>query len=119
VCQSEVAMTIKTTTGARVSFTGSQVKAAEDRDLNPGRCHHLTALAARGTAVRIDSSWTNPLGRPPLNRAARRRTATQTATLLFGVTRCLEGRYAQRVSLPARRSAGISGCPGVTVSSRC
>ena len=27
-------------------------------------------------------------------------------------TRCLEGRYAQRVSLPVRRSAGVPGCPG-------
>src|ERR1700737_4846849 len=33
-------------------------------------------------------------------------------------TRCLEGRFAQRVSLPVRRSAGVSGCPEVTVSSR-
>ena len=33
-------------------------------------------------------------------------------------TRSLEGRFAQRVSLPVRTSAGISGCPEVTVSSR-
>src|SRR5580700_4488570 len=30
----------------------------------------------------------------------------------------LTGRFAQRVSLPLRRSAGVSGCPGVTVSCR-
>jgi len=33
------------------------------------------------------------------------------------VTRCLEDLFAQRVSLPVRRWAGVSGCPGVTVSS--
>jgi hypothetical protein len=34
------------------------------------------------------------------------------------MTDCLEGRYAQQVSLPVRRSAGVPGCPGMTVSSR-
>jgi len=33
-------------------------------------------------------------------------------------TTCLEGRFAQRVVLPVRRSAGVPGDPGVTVSSR-
>jgi len=37
---------------------------------------------------------------------------------LDGTTPCLEGRFAQRASLPVRRSAGVPGCPGVTVSSR-
>ena len=34
------------------------------------------------------------------------------------LTRCLEGLFAQRVSLPVRRWADVAHCPGVTVSSR-
>jgi hypothetical protein len=41
-------------------------------DLNPGGWLHPTALAARGTAVPIGSSWTNPPGRSSLDGAAPR-----------------------------------------------
>ena len=41
-----------------------------------------------------------------------------TLTCLAVGIASLEGRYAQRIGLPVRRSAGVLGRPGVTVSSR-
>jgi hypothetical protein len=43
---------------------------AEDRGFNPRGLQGPTALAARGTAVPIGSSWTNLLGRSSLDGAA-------------------------------------------------
>ena len=57
----------------------------------------------------------------PLSLTARRTSLPQYFSQLGDLarpagfepaTRCLEGRYAQRVSLPVRRSAGVPGCPG-------
>ena len=41
-------------------------------DLNPGGCHHPTALAARGTVVQIGSAWTNIHDWSSVYDAARR-----------------------------------------------
>src|SRR5579875_2918680 len=77
----EAAMIIDVNQGLRAVSAKPLVRWRRLGDLNPGWARTQTALAARIVAVRIGSSWTNLFGRSSLDDAARRGTATQTATL--------------------------------------
>jgi len=73
--------------------------------------------AARVTAVRIGSTWTDVVGRSRVNPPEQRRTATETATLAARDP-LLEGRLGRGCDLSDPRSGGMSVCPRVTMSLR-
>jgi hypothetical protein len=75
---------------------------------HPGPAHGCLRVTSRTSGM-------------PLGLTARRASLPQYFSQLGDLarpagfepaTRCLEGRYAQRVSLPVRRSTGIPSCPG-------